>query len=272
MTDIFEEIVRLRRDGTPAALATIIATRGSTPGRETMRLLVRADGTFLGTVGGGCLEAEVYETAKSVLRDEKARTLHFRLTEFESPENGLLCGGEVTVFIEALSTPTLLVFGGGHISRILAHVAHLAGFRVEIAEDRDEFATTERFPEAARLHVGSMRELGETLPLGPTCYVVVVTRGHKGDGEVLEGLAKRATSSAEIDHPRYLGMIGSKVKRVVLFKKLMQDHAVPEAWLSAVRSPVGLDIGARSHEEIAIAIVAEMIQVRRNPDSATKSP
>src|SRR5690554_4809218 len=97
--DIFEDVVRVRREGLPAALATIVATRGSTPGRETMRLLVLEDGTFLGTVGGGCLEADVYETAKQVIQDEVPRTRTYRLTEFEAPESGLVCGGEVTVFV-----------------------------------------------------------------------------------------------------------------------------------------------------------------------------
>src|SRR5262249_29615360 len=94
--DIFEEVVRLRREGIPAALATIVGTRGSTPGRTSMRLLVLADGTFLGTVGGGCLEAEVYDQAKQVIADEQPRTLTFRLTERDSPDSGLMCGGEVT--------------------------------------------------------------------------------------------------------------------------------------------------------------------------------
>jgi xanthine dehydrogenase accessory factor len=268
MADIFDEIVRVRRDGIPAALATIIATRGSTPGREAMRLLVRADGTFLGTIGGGCLEAEVFEAAKQVIRDEKTRTLSFRLTEFEAPENGLLCGGEVTVFIEPLTTPACLVFGGGHISKVLAHVASLAGFRVQVAEDREAFASKERFPDAELLRVGDMRALARELPLGPWTYVVVVTRGHKGDGQVLLGLFERAKTGLETDRARYLGMIGSKVKRAVLFKSLRDEHGVDAAWLSQVRSPVGLDIGARSHEEIAIAIVAEMIMVRRGAEPA----
>lgn len=256
MTDIFEEIVRLRRAGTPAALATIIATRGSTPGRETMRLLVREDGTFLGTVGGGCLEAEVFEAAKEVIRDEKTRTLSFRLTEFEAPENGLLCGGEVTVFVEPLVRPTLRIFGGGHISRVLARFAHEVGFRIEVIEDRESFATADRFPDAEVLEVGDLGELAAKLEIGPTTYVVVVTRGHKGDGEVLAGLARRA------EPIRYLGMIGSKTKRAVLLRQL-REAGVPEDWLAQVRSPVGLEIGARSHPEIAVAIVAEMIQVRR---------
>lgn len=257
MTDIFEEIVRLRREGIPAALATIVETKGSTPGRATMRLLVREDGTFLGTVGGGCLEAEVYESARRVIREEKPETLSFKLTEFDSPDNGLLCGGVVTIFVEPLVTPNLMVFGGGHISRVLCQVAALAGFRVEILEDREEFCTEARFPEAAAFHVGDMRALGRDLALGPGSYVVIVTRGHKGDGEVLAGLWEQKAE------PRYLGMIGSRTKKKVLFDKLRADPGVSEDWLASIKTPVGLAIGARSHEEIAISIVAEMIRVRR---------
>lgn len=115
--DLFEEIVRLRAEGIPAALATIVGTRGSTPGRTSMRLLVLGDGTFLGTVGGGCLEAEVYDAAMQVLADEQPRSLQFRLTEQDSPDSGLMCGGEVTIFVEPLTTPSLWIFGGGHISK-----------------------------------------------------------------------------------------------------------------------------------------------------------
>jgi len=257
MTDIFQEIVKLRGQGIPAALATIVETKGSTPGRATMRLLVRDDGTFLGTVGGGCLEAEVYEAAKRVIREEKPETLSFKLTEFDSPDNGLLCGGIVTIFVEPLVTPNLLVFGGGHISRVLSQVATLAGFRVEIFEDREDFCTQERFPEAEKFHVGEMRELGKGVEVGPNTYLVIVTRGHKGDGEVLAGLWEQQAT------PRYLGMIGSRTKKIVLFNKLRACENVSEEWLESIRTPVGLAIGARSHEEISISIVAEMIRVRR---------
>ncbi len=256
MADVFAEIMKLREGGIPAALATIIGTKGSTPGREAMRLLVRADGTFVGTVGGGCLEAEVFEAAKEVMRDERTRTLSFRLNEFDTPENGLLCGGEVTVFIEPLTVPTLHLFGGGHISRVLSQIASTAGFRVEVYEDREAFASEERFPEAAALHLGELGESAEGVLLGPLSYVVVVTRGHKGDGEVLSGLAKARGKA------RYIGMIGSRTKKKILFKKLQQE-GVSASWLTQVHSPVGLDIGAMSHEEICISILAEMIAERR---------
>ncbi len=114
-----------------------------------MRLLVLDDGTFLGTVGGGCLEAEVYDAAREVIATEQPKTLCFRLNEFDSPDSGLLCGGEVTIFVEPITTPALWVFGGGHISKAMCQVAAMAGFHVTVADDRETYANAERFPEAA---------------------------------------------------------------------------------------------------------------------------
>ncbi len=257
--DIFEELVRLRRLGIPAALATIVATRGSTPGRETMRLLVLEDGTFLGTVGGGCLEAEVYDAALEVIAEEMPKTLKFRLTENEAMDSGLLCGGEVTIFVEPVTTPSLWIFGGGHISKALVTIASMAGFRVTVCDDRESYACQQRFPEANRVLALPIEESVQSLPLGPSCYVVIATRGHAGDGEVLAAIAERLTEAAA---PRFLGMIGSKTKKAVLFRQL-RERGVEQTFLDSVRSPVGLCLGGRSHEEIAVAIVGELISVRR---------
>ena len=257
--DIFEEVVRLRREGIPAALATIVATVGSTPGRESMRLLVLDDGTFLGTVGGGCLEAEVYEAAREVIRDERPRTLKFRLNEFDAPDSGLLCGGEVTIFVEPVTTPVLWIFGGGHVSKSLCQIAATAGFRVTVVDDREAYANRERFPGAERTLVAPFVEAVAEMPLRAHTYVVIVTRGHKEDGDVLAALARRAAAG---ETPRFLGMIGSVAKRTVLFRHL-QTQGVSDDFLAKVRSPVGLCLGARNHEEIAVAIVGELISVRR---------
>ncbi|HLU39914.1 MAG TPA: XdhC/CoxI family protein [Planctomycetota bacterium] len=262
--DLFEEIVRIRREGIPAALATIVGTRGSTPGREAMRMLVLEDGTFLGTVGGGCLEADVYEAAKEVIRDEMTRTLTFRLTEFGAPDSGLLCGGEVTVFVEPITTPALWIFGGGHVSKALCQVAALAGFRVTVCDDRATFASPERFPWASATVAAPFAETVAAMPLRANTYVVIVTRGHKEDGQVLAALAARA---ARGERAKFVGMIGSKTKRAVLFRHL-RAAGVDEGFLTGVRSPVGLSIGARAHEEIAVAVVAELIQVRRTGKDA----
>ena len=257
--DIFEEIVRLRAEGIPAALATIVGTRGSTPGRATMRLLVLADGTFLGTVGGGCLEAEVYDTALQVLADEKPQSLKFRLTEKDSPDSGLMCGGEVTIFVEPITTPVLWIFGGGHVSKALGQIASLAGFRVTIVDDRDAYATRERFPEAHGMVVAAFPEAVAQMPIQQNSYAIAVTRGHKEDGVVLEAFAKRFAAGEQL---KFLGMIGSKTKQALLWKQL-RAAGVGEQFLDSVRTPMGVYLGGRTHEEIAVSVVAELIAVRR---------
>lgn len=257
--DLFEEIVRLRREGVPAALATIVGTRGSTPGRTSMRLLVLADGSFLGTVGGGCLEAEVYDTALQVLADERPRSLTFRLTEAESPDSGLMCGGEVTIFVEAITTPALWIFGGGHVSKALCQIAALAGFRVTVVDDRADYATKERFPEAAATLGLAYPEAVAGMPIRQNSYGVIVTRGHREDGLVLAELGRRHAAGERL---RFLGMIGSRTKQALLWKQLRAE-GVGEEFLASVRTPMGANLGGRSHEEIAVAVVAELISVRR---------
>lgn len=265
--DIFEEVVRLRREGIPAALATIVGTRGSTPGRESMRLLVLEDGTFVGTVGGGCLEAEVYETACEVLRDEQPRTLKFRLNEFDSPDSGLLCGGEVTIFVEPITTPSLWIFGGGHVSKALCRIAQMSGFRVSVVDDREEYANAERFPDAEQTLAVPYDQAVAEMPIGSHSYVVIVTRGHKEDGQVLAALAQRVDSGSR---PKFIGMIGSAAKRAALFRHLRRD-GVADEFLDGVRSPVGLYVGARTHEEIAVSVVGELISVRRLGQDAAEA-
>ena len=257
--DIFEEIVRLRAEGMPAAVATIVGTRGSTPGRTSMRLLVLADGTFLGTVGGGCLEAEVYDVAMQVLADEQPRSLQFRLTEQESPDSGLMCGGEVTIFVEPITTPALWIFGGGHVSKALCQMAALAGFRVTVADDRETFATASRFPEAHATLVAAYPDSVARLPMRNNTYAVIVTRGHQEDATVLEALGKRFAAG---DRLRFLGMIGSKSKQAMLWKHL-RAHGIGDPFLATVRTPMGAYLGGKTHEEIAVSVVAELIAVRR---------
>lgn len=257
--DIFEEIVRLRREGVPAALATIVGTRGSTPGRTSMRLLVLGDGTFLGTVGGGCLEAEVYDAALEVLASEQPRSLQFRLTEQDSPDSGLMCGGEVTIFVEPITTPSLWIFGGGHVSKSLCQIAALAGFRTTVVDDRADYSGAGRFPEANETLTAAFPEAVAQMPIRQNSYAVVVTRGHREDGLVLEVLGRRFATG---DRLRFLGMIGSKTKQALLWKHL-REVGIGEDFLSTVRTPMGAYLGGRSHEEIAVSVVAELIAVRR---------
>src|SRR5487761_892112 len=149
MADIYAEIARLRKEGRRAALATIIQVQGSIPSYETSKILVRDDGSILGTVGGGCVEAEVWSVAQEVMREEKPRRLHFNLNQNPEYDEGLVCGGSLDIFVEPiLAIPTLYLFGGGHVSLSVHKAAQIAGFESIICDDREAFANAERFPEA----------------------------------------------------------------------------------------------------------------------------
>jgi xanthine dehydrogenase accessory factor len=256
--DVYEELVRLRRCGQKCALATIVEVRGSIPSYESAKLLVREDGSMAGTIGGGCVEAEVWNAAREVLATEKPRRLNFNLGQDAAYDNGLICGGQLEVFVEpVLPVPACFIFGAGHISKGLAQVAGIAGFSVTVIDDRESFANRERFPDAAEVHAGEYEEIFPKLGINENSYLIIVTRGHRDDMRVLR-LA--ASTSA-----RYIAMIGSK-RKVISVARELEKEGVPREALERIHAPMGLDIGAISPEEIAIS-VAEMIAVRRNAAS-----
>ena len=158
--DIFGEIAKLRKEGRKAALATIIQVQGSIPSYESSKILIRDDGSIVGTVGGGCVEAEVWSVAQDVMREEKPRRLHFNLNTQPEYDNGLICGGSLDIFVEPiLAAPTAFIFGGGHVSLYVSKVASLAGFDTVVMDDREAFANQERFPEASETHAGPWEEI-----------------------------------------------------------------------------------------------------------------
>jgi len=253
--DIFEEIVRLRKEGRKGALATIVEVQGSIPSHESSKILIRDDGSMVGTVGGGCVEAEVWSVAQDVMREEKPRRLHFNLNANPEYDNGLICGGSLDIFVEPiLATPTAFILGGGHVGLHVAKVAKLAGFDVVVADDREAFANAERFPDAAETHAGPWEEIFPKISVNHHSFLVLVTRGHKGDLDCLRWAVNTPA--------RYIGMIGSK-RKFVEIAKVLEREGVPAEKIERVYSPIGLDIGALTPEEIAVAIVAEMIAVRR---------
>jgi xanthine dehydrogenase accessory factor len=253
--DIFEEIVRMRRAGQRGALATIVHTNGSIPSYESSRMLVRDDGSIAGTVGGGCVEAEVWAAAKEVIQQEQPRKMTFNLNNEAAYDSGLICGGTLEIFVEPiLPMPMVYLFGGGHVSTAVARVAHQAGFGVSIVDDRESFANAQRFPMASEIYT-SYQEAFEKLAPNASSFLVIVTRGHKDDMRVLAWAVKTEA--------RYVGMIGSKRKVISVYRALEKEGYTLEQF-ERVHAPVGLDIGALTPEEIAVSIVAELIAVRRN--------
>lgn len=239
----------------PAALVTVVGSQGSTPQRPGARMLVLEDGTIFGTIGGGCVEAEMARRARTAIASGKPGLTTYDLTPEQAGEEGLVCGGRMELFIEPLeATPNLFILGAGHVARPLCALANTAGFRVTVLDDREKYATEDRFPDAARVEASSFETCGQTLGITSRSYVVVVTRGHKGDATAIASCLPR--------EPRFLGLLGSKAKMVHVFTDLI-ERGFSSDDLSGIETPVGIEIGAETPEEIAISIVARMIAVRR---------
>ena len=258
--DIYEEIVRLRQEGRRGAVATIVNVRGSIPSFETAKMLVRDDGSIFGTIGGGCVEADVWRAAREVMEEEKPRTLTFDLNQDPKYDTGLVCGGTLDIFVEPILPPALLyIFGAGHVSVSLYKAAYTAGFDVTVVDDRELYANRDRFPEAHEVIAEDFDKAMSQLTPNEATYIVIVTRGHRDDMHVLRWAVQT--------NARYIGMIGSKRKTITIFRELQKEGLAPELF-ERVHAPIGLDIGAVTPEEIAISITAELIAVRRNAERA----
>jgi len=253
--DIYEEIVALRQQGRRGAVATIVNVRGSVPSFETAKILVRDDGSIFGTIGGGCVEADVWQAAREVMESEKPRTLTFNLNQNPKYDTGLVCGGTLDIFIEpVLPAAKLYIFGAGHVAQSLYKVAQLAGFDITVVDDRESYANRERFPQANEVIAEDFELAMTRLTPNEASYIVIVTRGHRDDMRVLRWAVQTRA--------RYVGMIGSKRKTITIFRELVKE-GIPEQLFERVHAPVGLDLGAITPEEIAIAITAELVAARR---------
>jgi xanthine dehydrogenase accessory factor len=257
--DLYDEIVRLRKLGQKCAVATIVQVNGSIPSFESAKILVREDGSFMGTVGGGCVEAEVWNAAREVIETEKPRHLSFSLGQDAAYDEGLICGGQLNIFVEpVIPQPRAFIFGGGHVSKGISKIATLAGFSTSIIDNREAFANKERFPEAEATYAEEYEDVFPKLPVNSSSYIIIVTRGHRDDMRVLRWAVNTPA--------KYIAMIGSKRKTISVVHELEKEGIARDAF-DKVFAPMGLEIGAEMPEEIAISVVAEMIAVRRAPDT-----
>jgi len=248
--DIYEEIVRLRQAGRKCALATIVNSQGSIPSFDCAKMLVRDDGSIVGTIGGGGAEFEVIQAAM----------VSFNLNKRPGIDAGMVCGGSLDIYVEPIVVaPHVYIFGAGHVGLSTYRAARLAGFEVSIVDERPEFANRERFPEAAEIVVADYEAAAARLKPSANAYILIFTPGHQTDMRVLRWAV---TTPA-----RYVGMMGSKRKVTGIFHEL-QKEGIPAERFERVHAPIGLDIGAQPPEEIAISVVAEMIAIRRQSTAA----
>jgi xanthine dehydrogenase accessory factor len=262
MEDIYEEIVRIKNQGDICALASIVKVKGSTPRAEGSKMLVRSDGTMLGSIGGGCLEASVWEAAREVIRLETSKVMDFDLTGREDTPEGLICGGIMQVLVEPiLPQPTVFILGAGHIGFAVARMAKITGFEVVVIDERPAYANKERFPDAGHIYVEDPAGMVPKLNINKASYLVIACRGHLEDQEVLAEALKTPAG--------YIGMLGSKKKVKTVFANLIK-LGISEESLKRVHAPIGIPIATDTPEEIAVSILAEMIDIRRRNKKKAK--
>jgi xanthine dehydrogenase accessory factor len=239
---------------------TVVRVNGSTPQRAGAKMLVFADGRTVGTIGGGCYENDAFWKARDAITTGRGALLSYDLNDDFAQENGLVCGGQMDVHVDPLTpSPHVFIVGAGHVGFHVARIAHAAGFRVHVIDDREKFANADRFPDAAEVVVEPIAAWLERAAIPPEAYAVIVTRGHKADLEAVRTLATREL--------KYLGLIGSRAKVVRITRALLSEGMPAEA-IDRVHAPIGLDIGAVTPVEIAISIVAELVAVRRGADTS----
>jgi xanthine dehydrogenase accessory factor len=245
------------RSGRRAVLATVVRATGSTPRTLGARMFVRADGTSSGTIGGGAFEAMVIADARDLLaKPESAPEVRrYAFTETGDDALGMACGGAAEVLLEPSGRGArLVVFGAGHVGLAVARLAGTVGFAPELVDDREEFCAAARAAGVGRVFACDAEYAAGLPELDSGCYVAVVTRCHRTDRLALRRVLGRPL--------RYVGLIGSRRKKTVIFHELAEQDGVDPAELARVRCPIGLPIGGETPDEIAVSIVAELMQVR----------
>ena len=262
MLEIYQELVKVISRGERAVLATIITSQGSAPRKAGAKMLIKADGTFVGTIGGGGTEHKIRRNVNEVMKSGEPQIVRFDLSG-KDEALAMICGGQMEVFLEPiLPAETLYLFGAGHISQSTTTMAKMMGFRVVVIDPRPEYNNVDRFPEADSLIVEEYESAFSKLGVDENSYIVIYTTGYVVDEQCLHfAVGTKA---------KYIGMIGSK-KKIKEVKEHLRQKGVASEQLDRVHSPMGLEIGAETPEEIAISILAELIKLKRTGEKAATS-
>jgi xanthine dehydrogenase accessory factor len=251
--NLYQLMAELQQRGESFALCTITAASGSTPRHAGSKMLVFENGEFTGTVGGGELEHRVLDEAWIAIGDGVPRKLNYSMTDPSRGDPGL-CGGQVEVFVDPiLPAPKIIVIGGGHVGKAVAHLAKWLGFVVAVSDDREEFCTPEMNPDADEFYPVPMAELPNKVNINRQTYLILTTRGVSTD---VPGLPVLLESRAA-----YIGVIGSR-RRWSMTVKGLKENGVTEEKIARIHSPIGLELQAETPEEIAVSILAEILMLR----------
>jgi len=252
---LYQAIVEIEKNNETGAVCTIIGSKGSTPRHVTSKMLVYPDGHIIGTVGGGEVENRVINEALIAMKDRTPRLLAYNMANPDRGDPGV-CGGQVEIYVEPLiPKPVLVVVGVGHVGKAVAHLAKWLGFIVAVTDDRPEFCNPKSVPDADQFYPLPLEELTSQCNITPWTYVVLTTRGIDVD---IRGLPSILNSKAA-----YIGVIGSKRRWATTTKKLEENGIEPDL-IRRVHSPIGLEIHAETPEEIAVSIMAEIIELQQH--------
>ncbi len=252
--DVYSALAKAQAVGLPVAMATVVHTTGSMPRHAGAKMIVHVDGTIIGTVGGGAMEAQVIEEAKSALVDGENRLKTYTLNSLDDGDPGI-CGGTAQIFIEPIGVlPVLLIIGGGHVGKALAELGRWAGYRVILSDDREEYCNASYIPDLADYVVCKPAEVIANVKMTPQTYVAAVTRGLPVDIDLIPSLL--ATSAP------YIGLIGSR-RRWAITLKALKERGLDDEQLRRIHAPIGLELEAETPKEIAVSILAEIIMIRR---------
>lgn len=255
---VFEALLQAQSSGETVALATIVRTEGSVPRHPGSKMLVRRDGSIVGTVGGGAMEALVVKEALTAITDGDTRMPTYSLNDLASGDPGV-CGGTVQVFIEPLGNPpTLLVIGVGHVGKALAELGKWSGYRVIVSDDREEYCNAEYLPSMDGYIVCKPGEVAARASIASSTYVAAVTRGLPVDMDLIPSLL--STTAA------YIGLIGSRRRWAMTVKALKEQRGLNESELKRIYAPIGLELNAETPQEIAMSIMAQITMIRRGGD------
>lgn len=253
---VYDALIQAQERGERAALVTVVHVVGSVPRHAGSKMLVREDGSIVGTVGGGKMEALVIDAARALAGGEgAAHLLSYSLNDIEAGDPGV-CGGTVQVFLEPVNTPpTLLVIGIGHVGRALAELGKWSGFRVVVCDDRADLCNAEALPGMDGYVVCKPGAIAQQMAITTATYVAAVTRGLPVDIDLVPALL--ATPAP------YIGIIGSRRRWALTARTLRQERGLSDADLKRIRAPIGLELSAETPKEIAVSIIAEIIMLRR---------
>lgn len=255
---VFEAVLTAKERGELVALATVVHVTGSVPRHAGSKMLVRQDGSIVGTVGGGAMEAQVVKEALAAIRDGQTRMPSYTLNDLSKGDPGI-CGGTLQVFIEPVgSAPTLLVIGGGHVGKALAELGLWSGWRVILSDDRPEYCNPEYVESLAGYVVCKPRQISEQVTINSQTYIAAVTRGMPVDIDLIPTLL--ATDAA------YIGLIGSRRRWALTMKALREERGLHDEDFKRIYAPIGLELNAETPQEIAISIMAQITMLRHGGD------